>query len=78
VAEQVSVDLPRPRSRAQLARQSAYYDLRTRLIDFLVERAHRGPTLGDGALEASNQATDFEREASMAPIGRLAGSDSVT
>lgn len=39
VAEQLSVDLPRPRSRGALAKQPEFYALRTQLIDFLTERA---------------------------------------
>lgn len=39
VAEQVTVNIQRPRSRTGLAKQPEFYELRTRLIDFLVERA---------------------------------------
>ncbi len=41
VAEDVAVTIPRPRSRAGLAKRSDYYDLRTNLIDFLVERSEQ-------------------------------------
>lgn len=41
VAEIVDIPLPRPRDRASLARSAEYYDLRTRLIDFLVRRGDK-------------------------------------
>jgi PAS domain S-box-containing protein len=44
IAEQVSVDLPRPRRRSALAKQPEFYALRTQLMDFLVERAGQRPS----------------------------------
>jgi nitrate/nitrite transport system ATP-binding protein len=38
IAEVVSVDLPRPRERAKLAKDQKYFELRTELLDFLVAR----------------------------------------
>ena len=38
VAEIVDITLPRPRERSSLARSREYYELRTRLVDFLVRR----------------------------------------
>jgi nitrate/nitrite transport system ATP-binding protein len=35
IAETVSVDLPRPRDRAELLRQPRYHELRTHLLGFL-------------------------------------------
>lgn len=39
IAEQVVVDIPRPRRREELARSKEYYELRARMIDFLVEQS---------------------------------------
>lgn len=39
VAEDVKVDLPRPRSRGQIINEEGYYTLRNYLLDFLVNRA---------------------------------------
>jgi nitrate/nitrite transport system ATP-binding protein len=41
IAEQVEIPFPKPRRRTELSRQQDYYDLRTRLLDFLA-RAGRG------------------------------------
>jgi nitrate/nitrite transport system ATP-binding protein len=41
VAETVTVDLPRPRDRAKLAKDQKYFLLRTELLDFLVARSGR-------------------------------------
>lgn len=39
VAESVLIDIPRPRERATLHEQSAYYPIRNHLVEFLVRRA---------------------------------------
>ncbi|WP_313701809.1 ABC transporter ATP-binding protein [Achromobacter sp.] len=40
IAESVTVDLPRDRTRASLHHESRYYDIRNHLVDFLVDKAH--------------------------------------
>jgi nitrate/nitrite transport system ATP-binding protein len=75
VAEQVPVNIPRPRSRAQLAKQAEYYDLRTSLIDFLVERAHRkSPVVRPKPGE--DQADEVPSERSLPRVQKLASGDS--
>ncbi len=53
VAEQVSVDMPRPRNRARMSKLPEYYDLRSNLLDFLSERAKKPAGLGDCADDGS-------------------------
>lgn len=45
VAESVSVNLPRPRSRSEIVKNPGYYKIRNYLVDFLVERS--GKLKGD-------------------------------
>lgn len=40
IADTVSVDLPRDRTRASLHHEPRYYDIRNHLVDFLVDKAH--------------------------------------
>jgi nitrate/nitrite transport system ATP-binding protein len=55
VAEQLEVTLHRPRDRKQLAQSSDYHRLRSRLMDFLAERAQHNhlPPQAEGAADAS-------------------------
>lgn len=69
IAEQVQVDLPRPRSRGALAKQPEFYALRTQLIDFLVERAGQRPLAQSPAAPAPEHAD--ERQPSDAPLASL-------
>ena len=39
VAEAVTVDIPKPRSRAEIFKHKSYYDIRNYLVDFLVNRS---------------------------------------
>ncbi|MBX6318300.1 ABC transporter ATP-binding protein [Pigmentiphaga sp.] len=39
IAETVAVDLPRSRTRASLHHEARYYEIRNRLVDFLVDKA---------------------------------------
>jgi nitrate/nitrite transport system ATP-binding protein len=43
IAEQVEVPFRRPRSRTELSRHQDYYELRTRLLDFLARAGAQGP-----------------------------------
>jgi len=45
IAESVSVNLPRPRSRSEIVKNPGYYKIRNYLVDFLVERS--GKLTGD-------------------------------
>jgi nitrate/nitrite transport system ATP-binding protein len=45
IAESVSVNLPRPRSRSEVVKNPGYYKIRNYLVDFLVERS--GKLTGD-------------------------------
>ena len=45
IAESVSVNLPRPRSRSEIVKNPGYYKIRNYLVDFLVERS--GKLKGD-------------------------------
>jgi nitrate/nitrite transport system ATP-binding protein len=40
IAESVIIDLPRPRSRADIIHHPHYYKIRNHLVDFLVKRSH--------------------------------------
>ncbi|SOE51247.1 Cyanate ABC transporter, ATP-binding protein [plant metagenome] len=40
IADTVTVDLPRDRTRASLHHEPRYYDIRNHLVDFLVDKAH--------------------------------------
>ncbi|QJQ96102.1 MULTISPECIES: ABC transporter ATP-binding protein [Halomonadaceae] len=40
IAEAVEIDLPRPRSRAEIIKHPHFYTLRNYLVDFLVNRSH--------------------------------------
>lgn len=80
VAEQVPVTLERPRGRAQLAKLPEYYELRTRLIDFLVERAKQRPAAGvDVATPRplhGGDETETEDDASLPRLRRVVGGES--
>jgi nitrate/nitrite transport system ATP-binding protein len=81
VAEQVPVPLERPRSRAQLAKLPEYYELRTRLIDFLVERAKQGRATGDAGSPVSppvqiRDETEVKDETSLPHMRRIVGGES--
>ena len=41
VAESVTIDIPRPRSRAQIIHHPAYYSIRNHLVDFLTTRSRQ-------------------------------------
>jgi nitrate/nitrite transport system ATP-binding protein len=82
VAEQVPVNIPRPRSRALLARQQDYYDLRTTLIDFLVERAQRAPAPDDDregqlASDVEPPAPEAQSPTTLTHLQRAVSGDSV-
>lgn len=53
IAESVVIDLPRPRSRADIIHHPHYYRIRNHLVDFLVKRSHElaGTPAPGGALE---------------------------
>lgn len=55
VAEIVDVTLPRPRERSSLARSREYYELRTRLVDFLVRRGSKPKAEERDALRARQE-----------------------
>lgn len=40
IAESVSINLPKPRNRAEIVNDPGYYRIRNHLIDFLVNRSH--------------------------------------
>jgi nitrate/nitrite transport system ATP-binding protein len=40
IAESVVIDLPRPRTRAEIIHHPDYYKIRNHLVDFLVKRSH--------------------------------------
>lgn len=44
VAEDVTIDLPRPRARGEIINQPGYYTLRNHLLDFLVNRSKEART----------------------------------
>jgi len=58
IAESVVIDLPRPRTRAEIIHHPDYYKIRNHLVDFLVKRSHElagtpppgGPLAPDGSL----------------------------
>lgn len=50
VAESVSVDIPRPRVRAEIIKHESYYKLRNYLLDFLVNRSQHRPDLPNDQL----------------------------
>ena len=39
IAEAITVDIPRPRNRATIVKEPAYYEIRNYLVDFLVNRS---------------------------------------
>lgn len=51
IAEDIQIALPRPRDRAQIVEDDAYYTIRNYLVNFLVKRS------GDPALKESQQKT---------------------
>jgi len=75
VAEQVSVDLPRPRSRGALAKQPEFYALRTQLIDFLTERASRRAFADSTASAASTPTAERRASAPLLPLDDVASVD---
>lgn len=46
VAEAVTVDIPKPRKRADIIKNTGYYSLRNYLVDFLVNRSHSRDYVG--------------------------------
>ena len=63
IAETVSVDLPRPRDRAKLAKDKKYFEIRTELLDFLIARSGRPPDISTpedsgGAKGGSNEESE--------------------
>jgi nitrate/nitrite transport system ATP-binding protein len=46
IAEAVPVDLPRPRTRAEIIHEPRYYDIRNHLIGFLTGHARGAPAIG--------------------------------
>ena len=48
IAEDVTVDLPRPRKRGTVINQPGYYSLRNHLLDFLVNRSEAARTAATG------------------------------
>lgn len=52
VAESVTINIPRPRNRANIVKDPGYYKIRNYLVDFLVERS--------GKLSASHESSDTD------------------
>jgi nitrate/nitrite transport system ATP-binding protein len=48
IAEDVQVDLPRPRARGEIINEPGYYKLRNYLLDFLVNRAKTANVVTEG------------------------------
>src|SRR5690606_37868191 len=69
VAEEVPVALPRPRSRGGLAKEPEFYALRTRLIDFLTERASQRSS--GGAPQKATSTPAVERLPASVPLASL-------
>ena len=77
IAEQVETHLPRPRDRATLAKQQEYFELRTGVVDFLVNRSHSTPPPASEPAEASTDlsAPQLAEEPALVPMQPIVGSD---
>ncbi|MEX1049802.1 MAG: ABC transporter ATP-binding protein [Akkermansiaceae bacterium] len=72
IAESVVIDLPRPRTRAEIIHHPDYYKIRNHLVDFLVKRSHElagspppgGPLAPDGSLAFPPDVHPARRQAS--------------
>ncbi|MEX1033698.1 MAG: ABC transporter ATP-binding protein [Cellvibrionaceae bacterium] len=66
IAEDVTVDLPRPRKRGTIINEPGYYSLRNHLLDFLVNRSSeaRGVVTGSATPKVINPIKTTAREAS--------------
>lgn len=63
VAEDVKIDLPRPRERGTIIKQPGYYKIRNHLLDFLVNRSKEARTAERGLLPpVINPVTSTEPE----------------
>lgn len=58
IAEDVTVALPRPRTRAEVINDPGYYTLRNHLLDFLVNRSKTVPRPTDGLPHSINPLTE--------------------
>jgi len=63
IAESVKIDIPRPRNRANIIDDPAYYEVRNHLVNFLVNRSHE-ITSGNAEPPSNTSATE---EASLTP-----------
>jgi len=63
VAEDVQIDLPRPRERGKIIKEPGYYKIRNHLLDFLVNRSKEARTAERGPLPpVINPVTSTEPE----------------
>ncbi|WP_018145424.1 ABC transporter ATP-binding protein [Thioalkalivibrio sp. AKL6] len=78
VAESVKIDIPRPRERANLHQQEAYYPIRNHLVDFLVNgakemsaKAQAGAARGDNPRHSPRIVNPAKPEANPEPGPRM-------